>query len=234
MTKVFALAFWFASLVPAQIVIEFDPPQSVPLGSSVVVNVYLSGVPATSPATVCGAFDLTIQFDSTILRSTDATFGAALGDAASQEALTGKDLSASDTFLLAETSLLSPADLVARQAGAGSRFVIATLYFEAISLGVSPVISTAYSVRDAVVGDGVGKSLTAPGANSVSRTTKIRVVPALSGLVERRSALTATLQLKGRNPGLLHRMAQTRASGTVRKVRLRNAAPFHTPADKAV
>ncbi len=118
------------SLVPSS--------QTVGLGSLVDVGIRASGLGGSAPPLI--HFDLNVTFDPTILDFTSATFGdPVLGD---QLDLGNPDGNPMSTTVLgdgrvnvSESSWDSPA-LNSSQAGA---FILATLRFEAVGLGTSPL-----------------------------------------------------------------------------------------------
>jgi hypothetical protein len=113
-------------------------------GDSLDFAVVVSGTAAGSGPSV-GAFDLDVSFDPAILSPTGVGFGPWLGDPALFEALTDFFFSVG-VIDLAEISLLSPAELDALQPDS---FVLATLSFEALGPGTSPLIFSEVLVDDA-------------------------------------------------------------------------------------
>lgn len=117
--------------------IGFNPAsQTVGVGDSLSVDVVISGLEIGGLDEIVGAFDLDVTYDSTILFASGVTFGPFLGDPAFFEAFTAFDLSTSGVVDFAEISLLDDATLAAMQSDS---FSLATLHFDAIALGTSPL-----------------------------------------------------------------------------------------------
>jgi len=147
-------------LVPAKasaLMLGFDPvSQEVPVGASVDVALTISGLgDGTAPS--LGAFDVDIGFDPTVLSFDSAAFGdPILGDQL--------DLSGFGSFTgvtpgygtvnLFEISVDTVDDLNNLQAGS---FTLATLTFDAIGLGISPLEIS----RSSVLSDALGFPLDA-------------------------------------------------------------------------
>lgn len=140
-----ALAF-AAPQAQAGVIVSLTPDSAmVTLGDTLDVDVLIAGLRNFTPPSV-GAFDLDVSFDAAILSPTGVTFGPFLGD---------PDPFAFETFTdfqfltgvvdFAEVSLLSPAELDGLQP---SGFRLATLSFDAIATGVSPLMLTQISVDD--------------------------------------------------------------------------------------
>jgi len=132
----------FHPLYASAISLSFVPPaQTVPIGQAVSVEVVISDLGDDE----VGDFDLDVSFDPTILTPTTVTFGALLGGPTLFEAVT------SFSFLpgvvdFAEVSLLSPADLEALQPDS---FTLATLFFDTVGAGTSPLSFTQVILDDA-------------------------------------------------------------------------------------
>ena len=128
--------------------IGFDPAtQNVVLGNPANVNLYFSQV---VDVVSLGAFDLDISFNPTILSFNSITFGdPVLGDQLDIFGLgsvTGSDASTPGILNLFEFSLDDPLDLENLQAG---NFVLATLTFDTLAFGTSPLSLSANAVGDA-------------------------------------------------------------------------------------
>ncbi len=139
------------------ITIGFDPvAQSVLVGDFVDVNLIISDLgDGTAPS--LGTFDLDISYDSTILAFDSLTFGdPVLGDQLDLwglGSLTYVDGSIPGTVNLFELSFDSPFDLEDFQADS---FTLATLTFDTLSVGASPL-----DIFTNALGDAWGDSLIA-------------------------------------------------------------------------
>lgn len=153
------------------ITLSFEPSsQDVALGNQAVVDLVISGLgDYASPS--LGEFDLDITYDPTILSFYSYSLGDYLGDITSGEAL---DLSWGEmwpgTVNLSELSLLSPSELNSKQP---SSFTIATLTFDTLAYGTSPLGISIYAL-----GDEWGASLTAE-----TRSGSVNVVPEPASLI---------------------------------------------------
>lgn len=128
--------------------IGFDPAaQSVLLGNSANVNLYFAQVVGIVSL---GAFDFDISFDPTILSFNSIAFGdPVLGDQLDIFGLgsvTGSDASTPGILNLFEFSLDDPLDLENLQAGS---FIFATLTFDTLALGTSPLSLSVNAIGDA-------------------------------------------------------------------------------------
>jgi len=128
--------------------------QDVNINDVAVVDLQVVGVgDHTSPS--LGAFDVTVNFDSSILSFVGATFGGFLGDIGLGEAVgTVTPPPPSGVVNLVEVSLLTGAELATLQ---GSSFVIASLSFQAITGG-----SSSLSLSNVILSDENGDELTDP------------------------------------------------------------------------
>ncbi|MCX6632133.1 MAG: cohesin domain-containing protein [Candidatus Solibacter sp.] len=127
---------------------------SVGINDTFSVDLVVYGLGNGAPPSV-STFDLTLSFDPAVIHATGADFGLLLGDPAWYEAFTGVVLSP-DSINLAEVSLLSPSDLDALQPAS---FTLATLWFQAVGLGTTPlhfVPGTVPGVSGLDVKDGLG------------------------------------------------------------------------------
>lgn len=128
--------------------LSFDPlSQVVPVGSSVDVDLVISGLGNGGPPSL-GAFDLDVTYDISILDFDDYALGPYLGDLALFEAI---DLSLGEwlgpgTINLGGLSLLSESELDALQPGS---FTLATLTFDTIAVGTSPLEIPWFILSDA-------------------------------------------------------------------------------------
>ncbi len=133
--------------------------QSVNVGSAATVNLYISGL-GFFAAPSLGTYDLKIDFDPLILSFTGASFGNGLdlyGLGSLWEVTPGNG-----SVNLFELSYDSPSDLDALQA---DTFVMATLTFNAIGNGTSPLLISVNALGDAygdpLAADLVGANISA-------------------------------------------------------------------------
>jgi hypothetical protein len=136
--------------------------QTVGVGQPVTVDILISGLGAGSPPSV-GTFDLDISFDPAILTPTGVTFGSFLGNPG-DPAETITDFNFLPGIVdLAELSFLSPAELDGLQPAS---FSLATLSFDTLAKGTSPLTFSQIIVDDAFGGkltvDPVGGRITVP------------------------------------------------------------------------
>lgn len=116
--------------------ISLEPStQDSVVGSTVFLDIMASGLQV-------GAFDLTVSFDPLLLSPTGVEFDSFLGVPLSSLQFSSLGF---DSVKLAETSLLSSADLVPMQQG---DFRLARLDFETLAAGVTTI-----SFSDALVSD---------------------------------------------------------------------------------
>jgi len=133
------------------VTIGFNPiSQDVSVGNSVDVELVISGFGVDSAPSL-GTFDLDISFDSTILAFNNATFGdPILGDQLDIWSLGLNPLGASVTtpgvLDIWEVSLDFWLDLEDYQA---DTFTLATLTFDTLSLGISPLNISVDTLGDA-------------------------------------------------------------------------------------
>jgi hypothetical protein len=117
------------------------PTQNVRLGAAANVQLVISGLGSPPDNLSLGAFDVVIAFDESVINLKDVTFGdSSLGDRVdlSGMGLRAESLIGSEVNL-AEVSLDSVHDLNDNQEG---RFAIATLSFDTVRMGESPVTIT--------------------------------------------------------------------------------------------
>ena len=122
------------------------------VGGSVAIAVEIAGLGNGAPPTL-SSFDLDVTFDPSVLSFQSATFGSALGTGF--DVFTSAGLDGTSAVNLAEASLLDSATLDASQPGS---FTLATLIFQAIVPGVSPL-----SIADAILAD----TSSIPGGNQI-------------------------------------------------------------------
>lgn len=145
-----ALAFFIATTSHAALV-GLDPEsQTVTVGNPVNVDVFISGL-GDSTAPSLGTFDLIIRFDENIVSFSDAAFGNQL-DIRGLGSLT-EVTTATGAVEIFQLSYDSAEDLDTYQAGS---FSLATLIFDTLSVGVSPL-----SIEVISLGDAYGDSLAA-------------------------------------------------------------------------
>lgn len=138
----------FITISPAEaITISFDPvSQNAALGTPASVDLIISGLGDLSAPSL-SAYDLDISFVPTILSFNNVVYGDQLG--LSTQMITP----GSGTINLAEVSWNDPSDLDTFQLGS---FTLATLYFDTIGVGISPL-----NVSINALGDALGDPLTA-------------------------------------------------------------------------
>jgi hypothetical protein len=146
----------FAAPQAQAITIGFDPvDQTAFVGDSVDVALTISGL-GDGEAPSLGAFDVTVSFNSLVLGYVGVVFGdPVLGDQLDLFGLGSiyGETPGLGTVNLFELSIDSEDDLNALQAGS---FVLATLTFNALAVGVSPLDYTF-----SILGDGAGNPLQA-------------------------------------------------------------------------
>ena len=124
------------------VTIDFIPvSQETSLGHQVSVDVVIFGLDAIGE--IVSAFDLDVTYDDTILRATDVLFGPSLGVPFGSDpfdpalaAVTSFDTSLPGVVDFAELSFLLDDPLHALQ---GDGFTLASLTFESVGLGTSPL-----------------------------------------------------------------------------------------------
>lgn len=131
------------------IIIGFDPPvEVVPLGEPAVVDIIISGLGDFAPPSL-SIFDLDVSFDNSILGFGSVTFGdPMLGDQLDPLGLGSitADTPGVGTVNLFELSFDDPLTLDTLQAGS---FTLATLSFDTLGLGTSPLGLTINALGDA-------------------------------------------------------------------------------------
>ena len=126
--------FLFIQSVQA-INLDFVPAnQTVVVGNPVNVDVVISGLNAANE--IVSAYDLDVTYDNAVLTATKVSFGFLLGDPSFFEVLESFDISSPGIVDFAALSLLSDADLDALQ---GDSVTLATLSFDSLSVGTSPL-----------------------------------------------------------------------------------------------
>ncbi len=160
---VFAVCLMFTGQAQA-ILIGFDSPtNNVTLGSSVDVDLVISGLGDFAPPSL-GAFDLDITYDSAIVDLAGVAFGTQL-DLLGFGSIRGVS-EVNGTVSLFEISLDFPFDLDTLQPGA---FTLATLTFDAIAAGTSSLVTS-----NEILSDSLGSPLFADtGTGSIT----VRGVP---------------------------------------------------------
>ncbi len=149
---------------PSQaILIELVPSASqLTLGEQAIVDVNISGL-GDQIAPSLGTYDIAIGFDPGILVLDQVTFGSGL-DVLGLGSLQDVDASLAGLVNLFELSLDSEADLESLQPSA---FTLASLAFDTLATGLSPLTLSVSSV-----GDALGESLSV-----ISSGADIAVVP---------------------------------------------------------
>lgn len=161
----------------SSITISFSPPsQSVSQGTTAKLSVQLSGLgQGTAPS--LGTFDLLVNFNSSILTFSSASFGdPTLGDQLNVDGLgvLSSVTPGGGSVDLFELSLDTSDDLNSLQAPG---FILSTLTFGTIGSGTSPLSLTVNAL-----GDAYGNSLTA-NLQAGAITVQAAVVPEPPGLV---------------------------------------------------
>ena len=145
-------------------VIELTSPgQPVITGSSFNVGASISGLGNFMPNSL-SSFDLNINYDASLISFNSVAFGDQL-DLLELGSITSFDAASQGVINLFELSLDSPADLDTLQPGA---FPLATLSFNAVGIGTSPLGITVNAL-----GDAIGAPLTA----SLQNTSVSVIVP---------------------------------------------------------
>jgi hypothetical protein len=128
------------------IMLGFEPvSQDVPLGTPADVALTISGLGDPGPPSL-GAFDVNINFDPTVLAFDSAAFGDQLDLFGFGFNPTFSGVIAPGVLNLFEVSLDPPVLLDVLQAGS---FTLATLTFDAIGLGISPLEISSFVLSDA-------------------------------------------------------------------------------------
>jgi hypothetical protein len=167
------LLMLFSNSTSQAITIGFDPvSQDVTLGSPAVVDLFISGLgDGTAPS--LSTFDVDITYDPTILAFTNYVLGTYLGNLSGGEAW---DLSwgetASGLVNIAELSFLFDWELDALQP---SSFTLASLTFDSLVLGTSPLGLSANALGDAF-GDPLSADIQSGSINVVPEPATVLLV----------------------------------------------------------
>jgi hypothetical protein len=125
--------------------LDFVPASQIAgVGQSLSVDVVVSGL-GTGSAPSVGAFDLDVSFGPLIVSPTSIAFGPFLGDEGLGEAVTSFAFSPG-VVDLAGNSFLAPGELDALQPAS---FPLATLFFDTLGAGTSPLTLSQAFVDDA-------------------------------------------------------------------------------------
>ena len=127
----FATTARFASAISINIIPSL---QTVQAGDTLSAEVVVSGLASANE--IVSAYNLNIGYDESILDATSVTFGNYLDLSIPGLSLQGSDLSVSGIVNFAEVSLLPDLDLASQQL---DNFVLATLNFDTIGVGDSPL-----------------------------------------------------------------------------------------------
>jgi hypothetical protein len=166
----------FTATAPAEaITISFDPvSQNAVLGNPASVDLIISGLGDLSAPSL-SAYDLDISFVPTILSFNNAVYGNQL-DILGLGFPIQWTTPGFGTINLGELSFNDPSDLDTYQSGS---FTLATLYFDTIGIGVSPL-----NISIIALGDALGDSLTADVVSSrINVTDGSQSVPEPSSLI---------------------------------------------------
>ena len=152
------------------IVINIVPDSlAVQAGEAFTMDVVVSGLSAANE--IVSAYDLNIAYDTSILNATGVSFGSFLDDL-TYPSIQDSILINPGTINFAELSFLSDSELVLQQSDS---FTLATLSFDAIMAGVSPVTFVADQVYGIDVKGTYAKILTMDAVNAM-----VTVNPAIS------------------------------------------------------
>jgi len=160
-------------------IIEFRP-QSVTadIGETVAVDVVASNLNGE----IVSAYDLDITYDSLVLAATGITFANGLGDALFFEVFESFDLSVPGLIDLAQLSLL-PDDLLFAMQG-GQELLLATIFFDTLSAGVSTLDFIFDAVNDVKTFDAAVLPVTGtPGQITVEAPVAVPAAPTLALLL---------------------------------------------------
>ena len=128
------------------VIFSWNPSsQVISQGTPVSVDLVVSDLGGSA----LGAFDVNVSFAPGILGLSGVTFGSLLGDPIT-EALALSTPGGPGTVELTEVSFLAPADLLLLQS---SSFSVATLQFDTLGVGSSPLDISILSVSDANGGE---------------------------------------------------------------------------------
>jgi hypothetical protein len=138
------VGLWMCSSCPASITISVVPATlNIPVAGTASVDIVASGLSAgTAPS--LGEFDLSLDYDELFLSATVLTFGAFL-DVGVLGSIQFADLSVAGKVDFSEVSLETPAVLDAMQP---DTFILATIGFEGLASGVTPLVLTINSLSD--------------------------------------------------------------------------------------
>ena len=151
-------------------VIGFDPvSQDVLVGSTASVNLVIQDVGDYTAPSV-STYDLNILFDPTILQFNSAVFGNGLDVWGMGMNARDASVASPGTLNIYEISFDSPDDLNDYQPGS---FTLATLSFDALSAGESPLDISINALGDAY-GDPLGADLS---SGSITATSAAAPVP---------------------------------------------------------
>ncbi|RLQ20388.1 PEP-CTERM sorting domain-containing protein [Seongchinamella sediminis] len=126
-----------ASAAHATPMIYIDPAyQTALVGDTVFMDIVWDG---SADPEYLGAWDIDIAFDPTVLSANSVTFYSAVDSFGCFPGISCDVTFGPGLLDIFEFSLDSPADLMANQDGLGNMFTIATLAFNAVGDGLSPV-----------------------------------------------------------------------------------------------
>jgi len=130
---------------PAQaITVTVDPvAQDVSLGNQAIVDVIIYGyAPGGGVNVAIGAFDFDIDYDPSILGFASLAFGSSLGNPTTEAITSFFNNGGAGVLNITEVSLLTHSALYATQGQAwpDDSFIAATLTFNALGSGTSPLV----------------------------------------------------------------------------------------------
>lgn len=174
------LTFW-ATASSASLIVT-PPSQTINLGGDAAVNIDITGLGNGSSPALAAYTGLVISYDSTLLMPISVTFSNRLGDPTDPtQTLLLSNLFLPSAVQLDGVSFLSAAQLFALQSTASNEFTIATLTFQGVADGTSP-LDLAYGA----LSDENGNSLTETivnGSVTVGGTSMIMPEPASLALL---------------------------------------------------
>ncbi len=165
--------------------------QSVLIGTPVSVDLVYTGIPP-----LVGSFDLDIAWAPAILSLTGLSFGTTLGDLGLFEGVGGGGVVAPGLLDIFEVSFLTIPELAGLQ-GVGP-IVLATLFFDTIGLGVSPVSFSGAPNFELLISDHLGAVIPSAFDGGAVEVTAPSLVPEPGSIVLLLSGAGALLWFRRR------------------------------------